>query len=119
MFTLPQLIEGELKWIGNSSKTHSLGIVYRGDWTSKKMCVCVCVCVWGGGGRGGFLGVNKKGQFKSGLGLPWKISEIILYLRKTKHSLVLGQKNSGLVSCYLNTDMILSFIFPHLCLFDL
>ena len=88
----------------------------------KCVCVCVCVCVGGGGGGGGggaFPEVNKKGQLKAGLGLPWKISEIILYLRKTKHSLVLGQKNSGLVSCYLNTDMILSFIFPHLCLFDL
>ena len=87
IFTLPQLIVGELgrtRWIGNSSKTHSLGLVNRVDQTLKKM-----LQFWsfgsffsgGGGGGGGWwdLGV-KKDLLKSGLALPKKMSGIILHL---------------------------------------
>ena len=37
IFTLPQLIIVELRWIGNSSKAHSLGLENRVDWTFKKI----------------------------------------------------------------------------------
>ena len=36
-FILPHLIVGEFSWISNSSKTHSLELANRGDWTFKKM----------------------------------------------------------------------------------
>ena len=37
IFTLPQLIVGELMWIGNFLEIHSLALISRVDWTSKKM----------------------------------------------------------------------------------
>ena len=37
IFTLSQLIVGELRWIGNSYKPHSLALVNRVGWTSKEM----------------------------------------------------------------------------------
>ena len=77
IFTLPQLIVGELgrtKWIGNSSKTHSLGLVNRVDQTLKKMLQFWFLFFWGG------LGVKKKDQLKSGLAILKKMSGIILHL---------------------------------------
>ena len=77
IFTLPQLIVGELgrtRWIGNSSKTHSLGLVNRVDQTLKKMLQFWFLFFWGGP-----LGV-KKDLFKSGLALLKKMSGIILHL---------------------------------------
>ena len=77
IFTLPQLIVGELgrtRWIGNSSKTHSLGLVNRVDQTLKKMLQFWFLFFWGGA-----LGV-KKDLLKSGLALLKKMSGIILHL---------------------------------------
>ena len=77
IFTLPQLIVGELgrtRWIGNSSKTHSLGLVNRVDQTLKKMLQFWFLFFWGG------LGVKKKDQLKSGLAILKKMSGIILHL---------------------------------------
>ena len=81
IFTLPQLIVGELgrtRWIGNSSKTHSLGLVSRVDQTLKKMLSFWFLFFWGGRVAWG-LGV-KKDLLKSGLALLKKMSGIILHL---------------------------------------
>ena len=80
MFTLPQLVVGGLgrtRWIGSSSKTHSLGLVNRGDWTLKKMMQIWFLCFSWGRRE---LRVKKKVQLKSGLALLQKLSEIILHL---------------------------------------